>query len=59
MVNVNSAVIKMVFENTNGHGRPTKVLTFRVSYPNSCNLKDSPEELVAKKCLREWEIERV
>ncbi|RJP18953.1 MAG: hypothetical protein C4529_11865 [Deltaproteobacteria bacterium] len=58
MVNVYSAVIKMVFENTNGHGRPTKVLTFRVSYPNSCNLKDSPEELVAKKCLKEWKIER-
>lgn len=58
MVNVNSAVIKMVFENTNGHGRPTKVLTFRISYPDSCNLKDSPEELVAKKCLKEWKIER-
>ena len=42
MVNVSSAVIKMVFENTNGHGRQTKILTFRVSYPNSCNLKDSP-----------------
>jgi hypothetical protein len=58
MVNVSSAVIKMVFENTNGHGRATKVLTFRVSHPNSCNLKDSPEELVAKKYLKEWKIER-
>ena len=58
MVNVSSAVIKMVFENTNGHGRQTKILTFRVSYPNSCNLKDSPEALVAKQCLKEWDIER-
>lgn len=49
MVNVSSATIKMVFENTNGHGRPTKTLTFRVTYPDSCDLKDSPEELVAKK----------
>ena len=58
MVNVNSAVIRMVFETTNGHGRPTKVLTFRVSSPNSCNLKDSPEALVAKQCLKDWGIER-
>lgn len=58
MVNVSSAAIKMVFENTDGDGRPTKTLTFRVSYPNSCNLKDSPEELVAKKYLKEWKIER-
>lgn len=53
MVNVSSAVIKVVFENTDGHGRPTKILAFRVSYPNSCNLEDSPEELVAKKYLIE------
>jgi hypothetical protein len=58
MVNVSSAAIRMVFENTDGGGRPTKTLTFRVSYPNSCNLKDSPEELVAKKYLKEWKLER-
>jgi hypothetical protein len=58
MVNVMSAVIKMVFENTDGHGRPTKTLTFRISSPNSCNLKDSPEELLARKYLKDWKIER-
>lgn len=58
MVNVSSVAIKMVFENTDGRGRPTKTLTFRVSSPNSCNLKDSPEDLVAKKCLKDWKIER-
>jgi hypothetical protein len=58
MVNVGSVVIQMTFENTNGAKRPTKKLTFRVSYPNSCNLKDSPEELIAKKYLKEWKIER-
>jgi hypothetical protein len=58
MVDVRSAAIKMVFENTDGHGRSTKTLTFRISSPNSCNLKDSPEELVAKKYLKDWKIER-
>lgn len=58
MVNVTSAVIQMVFENTNGKGRDTKTLSFRISHPNSCNLKDSPEELLAKKYLKEWNLER-
>jgi len=58
MVRVNSVVIRMVFENTDGRGRPSKALSFRVSHPNSCNLKDSPEELIAKKYLKEWKIER-
>ena len=58
MVNVASAVIQMVFENTTGKGRDTKTLSFRISQPNSCSLKDSPEELVAKKYLKEWVLER-
>jgi hypothetical protein len=58
MVNVASVAIRMVFENTNGFGRPTKALSFRISHPNSCNLKDSPEELLAKKYLKEWTLER-
>jgi hypothetical protein len=58
MVNVGSAVIRMVFDGADGHGRSRKVLSFRVSYPNWCSLKDSPEELVAKKYLKEWGIER-
>ena len=58
MIRVNSVVIRMVFENTDGRGRPPKALSFRVSHPNSCNLKDSLEELIAKKYLKEWKIER-
>lgn len=58
MIRVNSAVIRMVFEHTNGNGSASKPLSFRVSRPNSCNLKDSPEELIAKKYLKEWNIER-
>lgn len=58
MVNVNSAVIKITFENGDGASPKRKTLTFRISFPNSCNLKDSPADLVAKKYLREWGIER-
>lgn len=58
MVDVSSAVILMVFDNTDGPGRDAKPLSFRISYPDSCNLKDSPEELLAKKYLKEWKIDR-
>jgi len=58
MVNVTSVVIQMIIEQMTGKGRDTKTVSFRVSLPNSCNLKDSPGELVAKKYLKEWKIER-
>jgi hypothetical protein len=58
MVNVSSAVIQMTFQNTNGGRRDERRLSFRIGHPNSCNLKDSPEELLAKKYLKEWKIER-
>lgn len=57
MVDVTSAVVQMVFDKTAGH-RSTKSLTFRISHPDSCNLKDSPEELIAKKYLKEWKLDR-
>lgn len=59
MLNVTSAVIQMRFENLTGKGRRTKTLSFRVSFPDSCNLKDKPEHLVARKYLKEWKLERV
>lgn len=59
MVEVTSAVIQMQFANTTGRGRPQRTLTFRVSHPDSCNLKaDRPEHLKARKCLKLSEIER-
>jgi len=58
IVDVTSALIQMVFDTTSAHGRNTKSLSFRISYPDSCNLKDSPEELVAKKYLKEWKLDR-
>ncbi len=58
MVNVSSVVIQMRFANMNGGRRDERTISFRIGHPNSCNLKDSPEELVAKKYLKEWNIER-
>lgn len=58
MLNVGSAVIQMRFDNTGGNGRDTKTVTFMVSYPDSCNLKDNPEHMVAKRYLKRWGIER-
>ncbi len=58
MVNVSSAVIQVRFDNTGGKGRATKTVTFRISYPDSCNLKDKPEHLIVKKYLKVWGIER-
>ena len=57
MVNITSAVIQMRFNNTTGSGRAEKIVSFRVSYPDSCNLKDTPEHLAAKKYLKLWGIE--
>jgi len=59
MLKVNSVVIQMQFLNTTGRGRAYKTLTFRVSCPDGCNLKDKDEHIKAKKYLREWKIESV
>lgn len=57
MVDVSSAVIQMTFENANGRRRDERTLSFRIGHPNTCTLKGSPDELLAKKYLREWKIE--
>jgi len=58
MVNVSSAVFQVRFDNTDGNGRSTKTVTFRISHPDSCNLKDKPEHFVVKQYLKRWGIER-
>ncbi len=58
MYNVDSAVIQMVFDNTGNSGRATKTLSFRISCPDSCNLKDKQEDLIARRCLKDWGLER-
>ncbi len=55
-LNVTLATIQIVFAQQNG--RP-KTLTFNVSAPDSCNLKDSPEHLKAREYLKHWGIARV
>lgn len=50
-VNVHVATIQMVFAWPKG----PRTLTFDV-WPDSCNLRDAPEHLVARRCLRRWEI---
>ncbi len=53
---VSQAKISMRFRGTNG--RPGKPLTFVVTYPDRCNLKDTGKDAVAKKYLKEWGIAR-
>lgn len=37
-------------------GKRPKTLTFEVSYPDRCTLKDDPHDQIARKCLYEWGI---
>lgn len=58
MVNVSSATIQVRFDNTSGRGRSTKTVSFTISYPNSCSLRDKPEHMTIKAYLKRWKIER-
>ena len=53
-VNVTQATIQVTFASS---GRP-KTITFQISYPDSCNLKDKPEHLKIKEYLKRWGIAR-
>jgi hypothetical protein len=53
-VNVTQATIQVTFATL---GRP-KTITFQISYPDSCNLKDKPEHLKIKDYLKRWGIAR-
>ena len=55
VVNVTQAVINFVFAADTRGG--TKTITARVTHPNSCSLKYEPKEEIARKYLREWEID--
>ncbi len=53
-LNVSQARISMKFK---GEGRSRgKSLTFEVTLPNGCNLKDHAKDLVAKRYLKTWGI---
>lgn len=49
-IDVDAVTLQMVFD----FGR-RRTLTFDM-FEDSCNLRDAPEHLVARRCLRRWEI---
>ena len=53
-LHVSQAKISMRFRGNDG--RRGKSLTFEVTYPDRCNLKDTGKDAVAKKYLKKWGI---
>ncbi len=47
---------RMSFRFRGKNGKRGKALTFEVTYPDRCNLKDHGLDVVAKKYLAEWTI---
>jgi hypothetical protein len=56
LLHVSQARLRFMFAPHNGD-RP-KTLTFEVTYPDRCTLKDDPEDQIAKRYLQEWGIAR-
>lgn len=54
LLNVTRAELQMVFRGDAGRN---KKLTFAISYPDGCTLKDGREDQIAKKYLRQWGLE--
>lgn len=54
LLNVTRAELQMVFRR---EGKRNKTLTFAISWPDSCNLRDKPEHLIARKYLKRWGLE--
>jgi len=54
LLNVTRVELQMVFRRERGRD---KTLTFAISWPDSCNLKDKPEHLIARKYLKRWGLE--
>ncbi len=52
LLEVTRAELQMVFRGE--PGRDNKTLTFAISWPDWCNLKDGREHLIAKKYLNRW-----
>ncbi|HUU90125.1 MAG TPA: hypothetical protein VM238_02825 [Phycisphaerae bacterium] len=49
---------KLRFTFASRDGRKGKTLTFEISIPDGCTLKDDPQDQVAKKYLRKWGLIR-
>ncbi len=52
-LHVTKVAFQVVFEN--GRKRP-KTVNFTITHPAGCSLRDSDEELILRRCLRDWEI---
>lgn len=50
---VSQAAFQAVFDN--GRKRP-KTVNFTITHPAGCSLRDSDEELILRRCLRDWGI---
>lgn len=50
---VTKVAFQVVFEN--GRKRP-KIVNFTITHPAGCTLRDSDEELILRRCLRDWGI---
>jgi len=55
VVNVTQAIINFVFAADTRGGK--KTITARITHPNSCSLKYEPKEEIARRYLRDWEID--
>lgn len=53
---ISQAKLKFTFRAV--EGRRPKTLTFEITYPDRCTLKDDPHDQIAKKYLKEWGIAR-
>jgi len=53
-VNVTQATMQVVFATSTR----SKTISFQISYPDGCNLKDKPEHLKIKEYLKRWGIAR-
>jgi hypothetical protein len=51
-VMVTQAVLEVVFK----IDKEEKKVRFTITHPDSCTLRDDPEHLIIKDCLRRWRI---
>ena len=55
-VHISQVRLRLTFAPLNGE-RP-RSLTFEVTYPDRCTLKDDPLDQIARRCLKRWGIAR-
>ena len=51
-MNTTQAMMQVTFETNDG----PNTVTFKITHPDSCSLRDEPEHLIIKEYLRRWGI---